>query len=244
MQGALQVGLSAQIALRDRLDTIAHNLANVSTPGFRAEQAKFDEVVARMGAGRAPVAFVEAQEPYLSRQPGGTTKTDGTLDVAIVGDAYFSLETPQGAVYTRDGRMFLSPTGTLVSVEGYPVLDIGGSPLQLDPSGGAPVISRDGMISQNGRQVGAIGLFAIDPEARLQRGPNSGVIPDRPPTAALDFVRNGVLQGHIENSNVSGVTELSRLIYVERMFESVVNALGAAETSTVDAIKTLGGAGS
>jgi flagellar basal-body rod protein FlgF len=242
VQGALQVGLSAQIALRDRLETIAHNMANVSTPGFRAEQSKFDQAVARLGAGKAPVAFVEAKDPYLSRLSGGVTKTDGPLDVAVLGEAYISLDTPQGQVFTRDGRMFLSPTGMMVSVEGYPVLDIGGAPLQLNPGGSAPVIARDGMISQDGRQVGAIGLFAIDPEARLQRGPNSGVIPDRPPTAALDFARNGVIQGFIENSNVSGVSELSRLIAVERMFENVVNTVGAAESSTVDAIRTLGGA--
>lgn len=241
MLGALHVGLSAQVALRDRLETLAHNLANVSTPGFRAEQSKFDQAVAQIGSSRPSVAFVEAQAPYLSRLSGGMAKTDSPLDVAIVGDSFFALETPQGQVFTRDGRMFLSPTGLLLSVEGHPVLDVGGAPLQLDPAGPPPVVARDGMIAQGGRQIGAIGLYSIDPEARLARGPNSGVIPDRPPAATLDFVRNAVIQGHVENSNVSGVTEMSRLIMVERMFENVVNSMGAAESSAVDAIKTLGG---
>lgn len=245
MDGAIGVGLSAQIALRDRLVTVANNLANVSTPGFRAEQAKFDEALARIsqgpGLGRSSVAYVEAKQPYLDRRSGGVSKTDAPLDVALVGDAFMSLETPQGPVYTRDGRMFITPAGMLVSVEGHPVLDIGGAPLQLDPAAGPPAIARDGMISQNGRQIGAIGLFVIDPQARLSRAGNSGVVPDRPPVAALDFSRHGVLQGFLENSNVSGVAEMARMIEVERAFESVVNAVGAAESSTVDAIKTLGG---
>lgn len=242
MQGGLHVGLSAQIALRDRLETLAHNLANVNTPGFRAEQAKFDAAVARVGA-QPPVAFVEAKEPYLSRESGGAIKTDSPLDVALQGDAFMALQTPQGTTYTRDGRLFMTPTGALVSVNGHAVLDVGGAPLQLDPGGAPPSIGRDGMIAQGDRRIGAIGLFAIDPQARLTRADNSGVVPDRPPTAVLDFTRNSVLQGHLENSNVSGVTEMARLVAVQRAFENVVAAQGHSEQSYVDAIKTLGGGG-
>lgn len=242
MQGGLHVGVSAQMALRDRLETIAHNLANVNTTGFRAEHAKFDAAVARV-SGQPSVAFVEAKQPYLSREAGGAIKTDSPLDVAVQGDAFIALETPQGVIYTRDGRLYITPTGALVSVNGYAVLDAGGAPLQLDPGGAAPTIGRDGMIAQGGRRLGAIGLYAIDPEAVLTRADNSGVTPDRPPTAVLDFTRNGLLQGHLENSNVSGVAEMSRLIAVQRAFESVVAAQTHSEQSFSDAIKTLGGAG-
>lgn len=242
MQAGLHVGVSAQMALRDRLETIAHNLANVSTPGFRAEQAKFDAAVARVGS-QPSVAFVEAKQPYLSREPGGTIKTDSALDVALQGEAFMALETPQGTIYTRDGRLYVTPTGALVSVNGHAVLDAGGAPLQLDPAGPAPTIARDGMIAQGATRVGAIGLFAIDPAAQLARADNSGVVPDLPPTAVLDFTRNGVLQGHLENSNVSGVAEMSRLIAVQRAFESVVAAQTHTEQSFTDAIKTLGGTG-
>lgn len=240
MQGSLYVGLSAQIALRDRLATVAHNVANIGTPGFRAEQAKFDAVVARAGEQR--VAFVTTEETYLSRQPGGLQRTDNPLDVGVVGDGFLALQTPQGRAYTRDGRMFMAPSGALVSVAGHAVLDIGGQPLTLDPNAGPPAIARDGMISQQGRQIGAIGLFAIDPAARLARFENSGVVPDRPPAAILDYTRNGLVQGFSEGSNVSGVAEMSRLIQIERSFEGVVNAMAASEQSFTDAIRTLGGA--
>lgn len=240
MQGSLYVGLSAQIALRDRLNTVAHNVANISTPGFRAEQAKFDALVTRAGDQR--VAFVATDDTYLSRQSGALQRTDNPLDVGVVGEGFLSIQTPQGQVYTRDGRMFMAPSGALVSVNGHAILDIGGQPLTLDPTAGPPAIARDGMISQQGRQIGAIGLFAIDPGAKLTRYENSGVVPDRPAAAILDYTRNGVVQGFSESSNVSGVSEMSRLIQIERAFEGVVNAMATSEQNFTEAIRTLGGA--
>ena len=83
------------------------------------------------------------------------------------------------------------------------------------------------MISQNGRQVGAIGLFAIDPNASLRRTQNSGVVPDKPPTPILDFTRDGVVQGAVEGSNVDPVREMTRLIEVTRAFDSVAAEVAA-----------------
>ncbi|MBL8588118.1 MAG: flagellar hook-basal body complex protein, partial [Methylobacteriaceae bacterium] len=94
MQGSLYVGLSAQLALRDRLATVAHNVANVSTPGFRAEQAKFDTLLAR--TGEQPTAFVATEETYLSRLPGGLQRTDSPLDVGVLGDGFLAIRSPQG----------------------------------------------------------------------------------------------------------------------------------------------------
>lgn len=241
MQSSLYVGLSAQIALRNRLETIAHNVANSTTAGFRAENVRFDALVER--AGNDLVAFASTGETFLSRLSGGLNKTDNPLDMAVGGEGFFAFRGPNGPVYTRDGRMIMTAQGQLVTVRGYPVLDAGGAPLQLDPNAGPPAISRDGMITQNGRQVGAVGLFAIDPKAKLLRFENSGVMPDRPATPVLEFAQNSIMQGFIENSNVNAVEEMSRLIAVQRAFESVTATLAASETSFSDAIKTLGSSG-
>lgn len=238
MQPSIYVGLSAQIALRNRLDTIAHNVANSTTAGFRAEHVRFDTLVEK--AGQDLVAFASAGETYLSRLSGGLTKTDNPLDVAVSGESFFAFRGPNGPVYSRDGRMIMTPQGQLVTLRGYPILDVGGAELLLDPNAGPPAISRDGMITQNGLQVGAIGLFSIDPKAKLTRFENSGVIPDRPAVPTLDFVRNGVAQGFVENSNVNAVEEMSRLIAVQRAFESVTSSLATTESSFLDAVKTLG----
>ena len=98
------------------------------------------------------------------------------------------------------------------------------------------------MISQSGRQVGAIGLFEIDPGASLRRAENSGVVPDKPATPILDFTRAGVVQGAVESSNVDPVREMTRLIEVTRAFDGVAAEASQSEGSLRDAIKTLGSA--
>ncbi|HVP99434.1 MAG TPA: flagellar basal body rod C-terminal domain-containing protein, partial [Roseiarcus sp.] len=103
-------------------------------------------------------------------------------------------------------------------------------------------VSSDGMITQNGRQVGAIGLFAIDPAASLKRAENSSVVPDRPATPILEFTRDGVVQGSVEGSNVDPVREMTKLIEVTRAFDGVAAESSQSESSLQDAIKALGSA--
>jgi flagellar basal-body rod protein FlgF len=125
---------------------------------------------------------------------------------------------------------------------GAPILDVSGGPIQLDPSAGPPEITRDGMISQAGRQLGAVGLFSLDPNAKLTRAGTSGFTTDKPAQPVLDFAANGVAQGFVEGANVDPVTEMTRLITITRNFDGVTNGVTQTESSLTDAIKTLGGA--
>lgn len=98
-----QLTLSAQVALDRRLTTIAANIANQSTPGYRAEEVDFKSLVSR--AGDTSVAYVSRGETHISRQAGVPLKTDNPLDVAVQGSGWLALQPPAGTVYTRDGRM-------------------------------------------------------------------------------------------------------------------------------------------
>jgi flagellar basal-body rod protein FlgF len=238
MQASLYVGLSGQQALMRRLETVANNVANAGTAGFRAEEIRFESLLS--ASGDKGVAYASAGDTFLSRQSGPTVKTDNPLDVAVAGDAWLGLQGPVGPIYTRDGQMTMTEAGALLGTTGLPVLDAGGAPLLLDATGGAPAISRDGMVTQGGKQVGAIGLFAIEPEARLTRAGNSGVVPDIPATPVLDFNANGVLQGFSEKANVNPVMEMSQLIMIQRAFESMTATIESTEASFSEAIKTLG----
>jgi flagellar basal-body rod protein FlgF len=238
MQSNFSVALSAQISLQKRLETIANNVANASTAGFRAEEVKFESLLSY--ASSTPVAFASAGLSYLSRASGEMVRTDNPLDVAVQGEAWLCIQTPAGPVYTRDGRMKMTPTGELQTLNGYAVLDAGGSPILLDPNSGPPRIARDGAISQNNRAVGALGLFKIDDKASLKRFDNSGVIPDRPATAAVEFSKIGMQQGFIERANVNPVMEMSKLIMVSRTFDAVSSSLKDSESSMQEAIRTLG----
>jgi flagellar basal-body rod protein FlgF len=238
MQSSLYVVLSAQLTLQKRLDSIANNVANANTAGFRAEEIRFETLLSQTPL--EPVSFVNSGDTYLSRRGGEIVKTDNMLDVAVEGDAWLAIQTPAGIVYTRDGRMRLSDTGQLQTLNGHSVLDAGGTPILIDSAAGLPRIGRDGMVTQNGRQVGAIGLFSIDEGARLMRYENSGVIPGQPAVPALDLSNVGLLQSYIERSNVNPVMEMSRLIMVSRALEAVTASLNAAESNLQDAVKTLG----
>jgi len=238
MQSGIYVGLSGQLALNQRLDTIAHNVANVSTAGFRAEEVKFDDVLSRVPPN--PVAFASPGDTFLLEKSGPVVRTDNPLDVAVQGEAWLAIELNGQPVYTRDGRMQISPEGALQSLGGYSMLDIGGAPIVLNPNGGAPEIGKDGTIFQDGQRRGALGLFQMEPGTELSRGPNSGVVPDRPALPAVDFVSVGVQQGFVERSNVNPVMEMTRLIEIHRMFDAVTNSLNTADESLQKAIRQLG----
>ena len=235
---SMYVTLSAQVALERKLDTIAQNVANLGTVGYRADEIKFEEELSK--AASDSTAFVSSGDTYISRRAGALTKTDNALDVAVQGDGWFGIQTPSGVVYTRDGRMRLLETGELQTLNGYAILDVGRAPITLDPTAGPPIIARDGMIMQAGQQLGAIGLFHIDPATKLERFENSGVVPQGPAEEVLDFSTNGVVQGFVEEANVNPIMEISRLIEVSRAFEAVSAAIEKSEATSTNSIKTLG----
>lgn len=231
--------LSAQLSLQKRLDTIANNVANASTVGFRAEQVRF----ATVGSNQAfpDTAFAGTGETYLTVSTGEILRTDNPLDVAVEGEAWIAVQTPAGPAFTRDGRLQISATGELRTLTGHNVLDPGGSPILLVPADGPPVIGHDGSITQAGRPVGAIGMFALDRGARLERGPDVTVTTDGRATALVDTAAAGLRQGYVERSNVKPVTEMSKLILDQRLFEAVTSAIGDVEQTRQSAMRILGG---
>lgn len=239
MQPAFYVTLSAQVALDKRLTTIAENVANASTIGYRATGVSFETVLSKTST---PTAYASTGADFISRASGGLTKTDSPFDVAIIGDAWFAIQTPQGVAYTRDGRFKMLGTGEVQTLLGYPVLDAGNAPIVLDPNAAAPMIFRDGMIQQGDRQFGAIGLFEIDSAATLRRAENSSVIPSIPARPVMNFTLNGVAQGHLENANISAVSEIAKLIQAHRSFEHASAAYDMLDSSQRNAVRTLGGA--
>jgi flagellar basal-body rod protein FlgF len=239
MQDGLYVALSAQVALEKRLNTIADNVANMSTIGFRATEVKFEDIVT--GVGQNSIAFTSPGDTYLSQKAGGLRETKSPFDFAIQGDAWFGIDTPAGTVMTRDGRFTMTDTGQLVTHEGYAVLDAGGAPIQLDPLNGAPAVGRDGVIRQQGQLVASIGLFNFNPGPNFNRFGNSGVIPQGQPDPVVDRVDAGVVQGFLEEANVNPVLEMTRLIMVQRSFENSAAITRETESTLDDAVKTLGG---
>jgi flagellar basal-body rod protein FlgF len=238
MEASMYVALSGQLALQRRLDTIANNVANSTTPGFRAENVTFETVLSQTQS--SSVAYSGAGESTFSRTSGAIVQTTNPLDVAIHGDAFMSVNGANGPVYTRDGRMRISTQGDLENMNGQQVLDQSGGPIQINPSLGPVQISRDGTISQNGTRVGRLGLFQIPANAKLVRHEGAAVVPDTPAEPVVDFVSKGFAQGYIEKANVDPVMEMTRLISVTRAFEAMSAAGEQSDRKLTDAIKALG----
>lgn len=239
MQSSLYVALSGQVALEKRLDTIANNVANASTPGFRAENVSFESIISQ--ADGASVSFSGKGSETFARDAGQLSQTGNSLDIAVRGrDGYLAIATSNGTVYTRDGRMRISSTGDLETLTGNPILDIGGAPLQINPSRGPVTIAANGQITQQGKILGTIGLFRLAPDQKLQRAEGAGFIPELPAEPVVDFTENGIVQGFLEGANVNPVLEISRLIAVTRTFEQISSSIDKLDTTLSDAIRTLG----
>lgn len=238
MDAGSYVGISAHLALERRLVAIANNVANAGTAGYRAEGVSFATIVSRTAPYRT--AFATETASHADTRSGGLVKTGNPLDVAIRGEGFLGLQTPAGTAYTRDGRLQMLPSGDIVSLNGHAVLDAGGAPLSLDPAGGPPAIGHDGTVFQGGRAAGAIGLFALDLSRPMTRYENAAFIPGTPPEPVADFTGNGLVQGHVEQSNVNAIDEMTRLIAVSRAFEAVATGLERRDSMMREAIQTLG----
>jgi flagellar basal-body rod protein FlgF len=239
MQSNIYVALSAQMALQRRLDTLANNVANTNTVGFRGEEMSFEELVSP--AGKDPVSFVSKGENHLSLKTGEITQTGNALDVAVRGDAWLAVQTPNGVVYTRDGRMQMTKEGMLTTLTGLPFLDAGGTPVQLNPDDPPPTINKAGTIEQAGNNLGALGLYRMPLGAKLTRAEGASVVSDSPPIPELDFLNNGVVQGYVEKSNVNPILEMTHLITIQRNFEAVSTMLSDTDSTLQDSLKTLAG---
>lgn len=238
MTSSIYVALSAQMALQRRMETVANNVANLNTAGFRAEEVRFETVLSKMGSRE--VSYADSGESYISRRAGSVAPTGNPLDVAVSGDAWLSVSTPDGVAYTRDGRLQMTEAGDLVSVDGKPILDAGGAPIALDPSGGPVHIGADGSIVQGTIQVGALGLFNLPDTTRLERYGETAVMSSEPGLPVEDVAAQGVRQGFLEGANVDPVMEMTKLITISRTFDSAASAIREGEDVLAQAIRSLG----
>ena len=152
MENALLIGLSRQIALRRELETVANNIANLNTTGYKADNSVFEEFLmpgARhdrfQGADRR-LSYVHDRATWHDFRPGPMQRTGNPLDVAIDGDAFLVVQTPRGERYTRNGVLQINATGDLVTSEGHQVLGDGG-PIQFQTTDNAISINEDGSIT-------------------------------------------------------------------------------------------------
>lgn len=232
------LALSRQVALQRHLATIAQNLANANTTGYRAERTLFAQVLERAGEGRR-VAFVQDAALVRETAPGPVAATGNPLDLAIEGPGYFAFATPEGPRYGRGGRLAVDASGQLVGPHGHPVLDEGGRPIVLAQGDHDLVVASDGSVSARSGPIGRIGLVAFADERSLERA-GDGLY--RSAEAPQPATRGRVIQGALEGSNVQPVLEMTAMIETVRAFEGAQRLLDtqhAIDRATIErAVRT------
>src|SRR5258706_352945 len=148
MDRMIYLSMSGAKATMQRQDTLANNLANVATPGFRAELQSFRAVPVQGSGASTRVFSLETTTGY-DATPGAITSTGRNLDVAVKGNAWLTVQALDGTeAYTRGGSLEVSSDGTLTTRSGLPVMGDGG-PLQVPPNT-AVSIGADGTVSAKG----------------------------------------------------------------------------------------------
>ncbi|MEM1380805.1 MAG: flagellar basal-body rod protein FlgF [Pseudomonadota bacterium] len=245
MDTSLYVNLSYQSSLQRRLELIANNIANVNTAGFKGERVMFDDVTHKSAgaAGTASVSFVIDRASYTDFNTGSITQTGNQFDVAVVGEGFLSVETPNGIRYTRDGRMNVSPNGVLVNLDGSPVLGRAGEQIQIPEQAISVAISQSGTISVQLEgepqpiDIGTIGIFEFDEPQRLERE-ESGRF-NAEDTFAVNKQDGQIQQFAIESSNINPIKEIIKLMELSRAYTQVSKSSSDIHDQKKDSIGRL-----
>ena len=230
------IGLTRMKGLGDEMRVVANNIANANTTGFRGESLVFAEVLVEAEVDGGALAMAAPRAHVTDAQPGPLTHTGGRFDMAIVGDGFFQIQTPEGPRLTRAGAFLTNADGAVVNADGHPLLDAGGAPIAVPPGTRDILIGEDGAISADGQQIGQVGLFTAAPEALL-RETGTRFRLDGPPDPALGAL---VKQGFVESSNVSPVEQIARLVEVQRAYELGQSFLDLEDQRQREAVRTLG----
>ena len=235
MENASYTMLTRQSGLLREMQAIANNIANTATTGFRQESVGFSEYVQRV-EGEQSLSMALANYDFSSTLQGAMTKTNGRFDFAIEGDGYFLVQSPEGERLTRAGSFAPNGQGDLVTKDGYPVLDPGGAPIFVPPDASDLSVSADGTLSSNGRPLAQLGVVQPVEGAELLR---EGGVMFRVEGEFEPAASSRVVQGFLENSNVDAVSQIARMIAVQRAYEMGQSFAEAEHERTRTALKTL-----
>jgi flagellar basal-body rod protein FlgF len=238
MDRVIYLTMAGAKANLQRQDVLAHNLANASTPGFRAEMTAFRAVPVTGDAAATRVYAIESTPGY-NAEPGPIATTGRNLDVAMKGNAWLAVQSADGTeAYTRDGSLDVDSEGLLITRRGLPVQGDGG-PITVPPNSQV-MIGGDGTVSATapGQKAQVIGrLKLVTPEAPLQRG-EDGLF--RAAAGDLDANPDARLQAEaLEGSNVSPVESMVAMIAAARQFEQQMKMLQTAQEREQSATRLL-----
>ena len=234
MDNTTYIALSRQTALWNQLEVVANNLANVNTTGFKGTDTLFSQYVFKLPQNdrtfQDKVSFTHDFGLVRNLAQGTLNYTSNVYDMAIQGEGYF---VTQGAApgqpdrYTRAGNFTIDNQGQLVTQDGRPVLSVNPTPIIIPPTAGEIVLQGDGAIlDQAGTQIEQLKVVRFESERDLKQLNGTSFVTGEGQTPIV--IQNPkVAQGVLEDSNVNGVTEMTRLIALNRTYADVARVVEA-----------------
>lgn len=238
MENASYIGLSYQAGLERQLNVTANNVANASTPGFKARHVLFEQYMNDPKGGETPYYSTNDYGVMTDTAPGSYAQTGRPLDVAVEGPGFMGVVTGEGVRFTRAGSFSLNSIGEIVTPTGLRVADDGGAPITVPQNTRKITIGSNGMVLADGNGVGQMMIREFANPQELKPIGNSLFEASSEGLAAEE---SQIRQGMLEGSNVNGVAEMSDMISIMRNYQAVQRMLQSESDRMKSAIQRLSG---
>lgn len=245
--------LSGSMNQELRMNLVANNLANINTPGFKRDDAMFQNVLnatlaanggtaaAGTGANYAGQASSTLASTYVDFHPGELHPTGNPMDVAIDGDGFFTVRGPNNETfYTRAGNFKINDKTELVTASGRQVLDRNQQPIKVDLNQGKPVFLPDGTIYAGKTQVAQLGLVQFANQDKLVKYGEGALFSAPAGLTPQPLTKPALHQEALESSNVNAVDEMVRMIQTERAYqiqEKIIQTVDDMTSRRLDAAR-------
>ena len=265
MNEGIYIAVSGALKQEKKMSVIANNLANVNSPGFKRDQLVFESLLPPFKdkndltfeksrnallppeQSNSNVAYVGVAGFATDFGQGGLEQTNNVFDVALDGKGFFAVNTPDGTAYTRKGRFHLDPNNRLVDVNGNSVQAQGGGDVVVQGLGGKITIDAGGTVSSGkglgNIPLGQIGITDFVNGEKLVKVGEGLYRPENKEATGVEPADTSVRQGFIEQSNVSSVDEMTKMIETVRAFETyqkVIQTIDSIDERSVNSLGRLG----
>jgi len=236
MGSGIYVAVSGAVSQKQALDVIANNVANSGTVGFKAQRTAFE--TALKGEQTKELAFVGTAATDTDSTAGNLIQTQNPLDLALVGDGYFSVNTPRGVRYTRAGNFRLDPRGQLVNGQGFAARSSSGGAITVPTDAATIAIDAKGTVTADGEEVGQLALARVASTDLIREG--ADLFGAKRTGGAVD-ASTEVVSGALEGSNVNVVRGVVDLVQVSRTYEALMSMIEAYKAVDDRTARSLGG---
>jgi len=238
MENSTYIALSRMDAQQRAMSVVADNMSNASTVGYKRENVLFSDFLShqhgsKQAEGADTESYTQDRATYRDFQQGDMQSTGNPLDLALGGEGYFQVRTANGVRLTRAGRFEEQQDGAVVDESGNALLDRDGQPIVIPQTDHRITISADGVISTETGEQGQIGIVTTQDDNKLQAEGSRLLRTDQPTTAVE---RPNIVQGMVEGSNVQMMTEVTKMMEIQRNFQFMAQFVDAEATRQKNAI--------